>query len=953
MSVIGVSLLAAFELNSSWRNTYPYTAIVHILVEWPDGYGWGTGALVGKNDILTATHVIYSPELGGWPTKIRVSFGSDFNGINQNFDETPKNSFVYGRGEFGALAYPSGSFVDASHGTMRSSESQHDVAMIAISDPIGLDVGWFGMATGRDSPRVSKSVGYPYTGTGMMYEQVRVVGHPFLDIYYANTSVMAPGASGGPLFDSDNYIIGVRSSGSSTRATWADLDLHYNELVDYIASNDHFLDKDRILTLAATSNTADEGEQVTFKLYDSIASRGDQVRYDISGVTAKDISLADAGGYLTFDNNGFATLLVKIEEDNWTEGKETLIFTANGKVANVLINDTSTTPSSQSSITVNVSPPKSRSTLKKLVVAHDNSVYVVGQTDSTAINSLYDHAKQSLFVSHYSSQGEMLWSKTFGSYELDYADGAIVDNANNVYILCDVGSWAPGRPQIGMQDILLTKLNSQGDLVWEKIFGSVSRDYSLDIRFGPEEKIYMIYGGGTNTIHDSQSTLLKIDTNGNIENTIDTTVANAKYSHKPVAFVIDFDGSVITFSSNDIFSYDSSGVLQWKQALQGTPSYDSEVVLGLDGSLYVEGVRSLHSGNETVQKYSSEGVFIWEKSIGGTGSQTLGISNNGNVFVAGFSNGSNGFYEIPSHKGRQVWYVSFDQNGNYISSKAFDGMNAEDIETTKNGDVLLGVTGFGGSLNYTKINSTQNTSTTLFIESSQNMILEGGVAQFKITSTGLTEGTKVGYGVWLSGGKVLSTKGVTTIDADGKALINVTSVVDNKYDIDTSLVVTTMFGSAGIFVRDTTPLSGDENYAIRTDDIGQQAYRIYEAAFNRDPDPRGLGYWISQFDNGMRLIEVSSRFIDSNEFKAIYGTNPTNATFITNLYLNVLDRAPDDAGLVWWVDQLDNNSEKTWQKVLADFSESPENIENNRLELVGRLDQTIGFPAGQQGIRCM
>ena len=172
----------------------------------------------------------------------------------------------------------------------------------------------------------------------------------------------------------------------------------------------------------------------------------------------------------------------------------------------------------------------------------------------------------------------------------------------------------------------------------------------------------------------------------------------------------------------------------------------------------------------------------------------------------------------------------------------------------------------------------------------------------------------------------------------GSAIINVTSVVDNKYDIDTSLVVTTMFGSSGIFVRDNTPLSGDENYALRTDDIGGQAYRIYEAAFGRAPDPRGLGYWISQFDDGMGLIEISSRFIDSNEFKSIYGTNPTNETFITTLYLNVLDRVPDNSGLDWWVDQLDNNSEKTWKKVLADFSESPENIENNRLELVGGVE---------------
>ena len=248
--------------------------------------------------------------------------------------------------------------------------------------------------------------------------------------------------------------------------------MHYNELVKYITSNDHYLDKNRIVTLTARTSVADEGELINFKLFDSTASLGDQVKYDIAGVTAKDISMADVGGYLTFDNNGFATLLVKIEEDNWTEGKETLIFTANGKVANVLINDTSTTPSSQSSITVNVSPPKSRSTLKKLVVAHDNSVYVVGQTDSTAINSLYDHAKQSLFVSHYSSQGEMLWSKTLGSPENDYTEDAVVDAANNIYIMSQVGSSIPGRPGLGRDDILLTKINSQGALVWEKVFGS-------------------------------------------------------------------------------------------------------------------------------------------------------------------------------------------------------------------------------------------------------------------------------------------------------------------------------------------------------------------------------------------------------------------------------------------------------------------------------------------------
>ena len=110
-----------------------------------------------------------------------------------------------------------------------------------------------------------------------------------------------------------------------------------------------------------------------------------------------------------------------------------------------------------------------------------------------------------------------------------------------------------------------------------------------------------------------------------------------------------------------------------------------------------------------------------------------------------------------------------------------------------------------------------------------------------------------------------------------------------------------------------------------------QAYRIYKAAFDRDPmagDTVGLGYWIAQMDRGMSTVEVAARFIDSNEFRALYGANPTNGDFLTRLYQNVLDRSPDEDGYAWWIDQLQNNPEKSWKKVLADFAESRENQSN-------------------------
>jgi hypothetical protein len=120
--------------------------------------------------------------------------------------------------------------------------------------------------------------------------------------------------------------------------------------------------------------------------------------------------------------------------------------------------------------------------------------------------------------------------------------------------------------------------------------------------------------------------------------------------------------------------------------------------------------------------------------------------------------------------------------------------------------------------------------------------------------------------------------------------------------------------------------------SLALDVEGQQsagrAYRVYKAAFNRDPmqgDTGGLGYWIAQIDNGMDLIEVSARFVDSNEFRSLYGTNPTNAQFLTKLYQNVLGRNPEASGYNWWLNELNTNPSKTKAKVLADFAESSEN----------------------------
>jgi hypothetical protein len=120
----------------------------------------------------------------------------------------------------------------------------------------------------------------------------------------------------------------------------------------------------------------------------------------------------------------------------------------------------------------------------------------------------------------------------------------------------------------------------------------------------------------------------------------------------------------------------------------------------------------------------------------------------------------------------------------------------------------------------------------------------------------------------------------------------------------------------------------DKVLALDTDGVAGKAYRVYKAAFNRDPmqgDASGLGFWIDKMDNAMDLVEVSARFVDSNEFRTLYGTNPTNAQFLTKLYQNVLGRDPEATGYNWWLNELNTNPSKTKAKALADFAESGEN----------------------------
>jgi hypothetical protein len=181
----------------------------------------------------------------------------------------------------------------------------------------------------------------------------------------------------------------------------------------------------------------------------------------------------------------------------------------------------------------------------------------------------------------------------------------------------------------------------------------------------------------------------------------------------------------------------------------------------------------------------------------------------------------------------------------------------------------------------------------------------------------------------VSGGAGIDTVVYTGVRADYTALrqADVAFVVDNK-------------GSGG-----TDTLMGvervkfsDMSLAFDVDGTAGQAYRLYQAAFDRTPDLGGLGFWMAAMDRGASLHSVAEQFVGSSEFKTLYGSNATHDTVLKAYYQNVLHRVADEGGYKFWLNALDTGI-VTLADLLVQFSESQE----NQAQVIGTIQNGIAY----------
>ena len=106
-------------------------------------------------------------------------------------------------------------------------------------------------------------------------------------------------------------------------------------------------------------------------------------------------------------------------------------------------------------------------------------------------------------------------------------------------------------------------------------------------------------------------------------------------------------------------------------------------------------------------------------------------------------------------------------------------------------------------------------------------------------------------------------------------------------------------------------------YGALTND--QYINLVYQNVLGRAPDPDGYNFYLTHLNNGtLTKGQMMIGFSESAEFQNI----TSNESFVVGVYVGLLKRTPEAAGLDFYVDLLDGGTPRS--DIVPGFFNSPE-----------------------------
>jgi len=272
------------------------------------------------------------------------------------------------------------------------------------------------------------------------------------------------------------------------------------------------------------------------------------------------------------------------------------------------------------------------------ISADGSGVYVVGETQG-ALSGQTSSGGTDAFVQKYDGDGNVIWTRQFGSPSTDYPNSVSVDGCD-VYVTGCTDGALPGQSGSGSWDAFVRKYDGFGNVVWTRQFGFVlpAADYAFSVDFAGNAYIAGWTNGalsGEMNAGGADAFVRKYDSGGDV---VWTKQFGSSADDHALAVSADSSGVYVTgrtygslsgqqpAGDADIFvrKYDGDGNVVWTKQL-GTTANDGAYGIFVDASgVYVTGYTHGALPGQTnaggcdafVQKYGGDGDIIWTRQFG-------------------------------------------------------------------------------------------------------------------------------------------------------------------------------------------------------------------------------------------------------------------------------------------------------------------------------------------------
>jgi len=250
----------------------------------------------------------------------------------------------------------------------------------------------------------------------------------------------------------------------------------------------------------------------------------------------------------------------------------------------------------------------------------DSGLGIVTDSSGTILiaGRIFKELDSDLFVAKLDSSGSMFWNKTFGGSGDEEGYGVVIDSTNNIYVTGVTSSYGAGS-----SDVWILKLDSNGNLIWNKTFGGSNDDGGYGIALLSDNNLTI--SGDTNSFGAGagDAWIIKIDQNGN--HIWNTTFGTAAGVEKARAIKEDSNGNLIfAGSTNASGNYDflvvklsSTGTHTWNKTIDfGSEEESYDLDINSNDDVILIGDNSLAPPSDIFfVKLNSSGEQVWNKSF--------------------------------------------------------------------------------------------------------------------------------------------------------------------------------------------------------------------------------------------------------------------------------------------------------------------------------------------------